>query len=93
VITILLVPANFLYVKLVVDLRETMSEAIEKMSKDIDILKNRLEEIDDKIDLIIDEKYMVKDEYVEKIKRILRNGGFEEFGGVAKLTKSIEQGY
>ncbi len=70
-----------------------MSEAIEKMSKDIDTLKNRLEEIDDKIDLIIDEKYMVKDEYVEKIKGILREGEFEEFESVAELKKSIEQGY
>ncbi len=35
-----------LYVKLVVDLRGTMSEAIEKMSKDIDTLKNRLEEFE-----------------------------------------------
>ncbi len=70
-----------------------MSEAIEKMSKDIDTLKNRLEEIDDKIDLIIDEKYMVKDEYVEKIKRILREGEFEEFKSVSELKKSIEQGY
>lgn len=73
-------------------IKRIMSEAIEKMSKDIGTLKNRLEEIDDKIDLIIDEKYVAKDEYVEKLKRILREGEFEEFESVTELKKSIEQG-
>lgn len=73
-------------------IKRIMSEAIEKMSKGIGTLKNRLEEIDDKIDLIIDEKYVAKDEYVEKLKRILREGEFEEFESVAELKKSIEQG-
>lgn len=73
-------------------IKRIMSEAIEKMSRDIGTLKNRLEEIDDKIDLIIDEKYVAKDEYVEKLKRILREGEFEEFESVAELKKSIEQG-
>ncbi|MEE8400953.1 MAG: hypothetical protein V3R86_02210 [Candidatus Hydrothermarchaeaceae archaeon] len=59
-----------------------MSEAIERMSKDLGTLKNRLEEIDDKINLIIDENYVAKDEYVEKVKRILREGEFEEFESV-----------
>lgn len=73
-------------------IKRIMSEAIEKMSKGIGTLKNRLEEIDDKIDLIIDEKYVAKDEYVEKLKRILREGEFEEFESVTELKKSIEQG-
>ncbi len=67
-----------------------MSEAIERMSKDLGTLKNRLEEIDDKINLIIDEKYVAKAEYVEKVKRILREGEFEEFESAAELKKSIE---
>jgi hypothetical protein len=66
-------------------LRRIMPEAVEKISKDIAFLKNRIKEIDDKIDLIIDEKYVVKDEYVEKVKRILREGEFEECKSVDEL--------
>lgn len=47
--------------------------------------------MEDKFDLIIDEKYEVKDEYIEKIKRILGEGEFEEFETIGELKESIEQ--
>lgn len=47
--------------------------------------------MEDKFDLLIEEKYKVKDRYIEKIKRILKEGEFEEFKTVGELKKSIEQ--
>lgn len=68
-----------------------MSEDIGKVQRELESIKNRLQEMEDKFDLIIDEKYEVKDEYIEKIKRILGEGEFEEFETIGELKESIEQ--
>jgi spore coat polysaccharide biosynthesis predicted glycosyltransferase SpsG len=68
-----------------------MSADIGKVQRELESIKSRLQEMEDKFDLLIEEKYAVRDEYVEKIKRILREGEFEEFKTIGELKKSIEQ--
>lgn len=48
----------------------------------MEFLKTKIEEIDEKIETLIAEKYKVRDEYIEKIKKILKEGGFEEFSDI-----------
>ncbi len=43
-----------------------MSSEMAKIQKELEFIKNRLLEIEDKFDLLIDEKYEVKEEYVKK---------------------------
>ncbi len=68
-----------------------MSSEMAKIQKELEFIKNRLLEIEDKFDLLIDDKYEVKEEYVKKIKGILREGEFEEYETVDELRRSIEQ--
>jgi len=64
--------------------------SLEKIVKDMEFLKVKIEEIDEKIETLIAEKYEVRDEYVEKIKKILEEGEFEEFSDIETLKKSID---
>ena len=64
--------------------------SLEKIVKDMEFLKVKIEEIDEKIETLIAEEYEVRDEYVEKIKKILEEGEFEEFSDIETLKKSID---
>ncbi len=68
-----------------------MSSEMARIREDLEFIKNRLLEIEDLFYLLIDKEYEVKDEYVDRIKRILNEGEFEEYESVEELKKTIEQ--
>ncbi len=68
-----------------------MSSEMARIREDLEFIKNRLLEIEDMFHLLINREYEVRDEYVDKIKRILSEDEFEEYESVGELRKAIEQ--
>jgi hypothetical protein len=62
--------------------------------EDVKILKNRVEEMEmllqNLVELHHDAAYEVREEYLERLDAIEKNGEFEEFSNIKELKRRIE---
>jgi hypothetical protein len=80
---------------MVLDMIEAENAAISSIRNDLKILGEKVDRMEDMletlIDIYTDSIYAVKDEYVEELQRIRRDGKFEEFSDLESLKRSLEE--
>jgi len=70
--------------------------AINFIQNDLKALREKACRMEDMLEMLIDiytdAIYVVKDEYVEKLRKVLQEGRFEEFPDLERLKGSSEEG-
>lgn len=74
---------------------EAENAAISSIRNDLKILGEKVDRMEDMletlIDIYTDSIYAVRDEYVEELQKIRRDGKFEEFSDLESLKRSLEE--
>lgn len=74
---------------------EAENAAISSIRNDLKILGEKVDRMEDMletlIDIYTDSIYAVRDEYVEELQKIRRDGKFEEFSDLDSLKRSLEE--
>ena len=74
---------------------EAENTAISSIQNDLRTLGEKVDRMEDMletlIDIYTDAFYVVKDDYVEKLQKIRREGKFEEFSDLESLKRSLEE--
>jgi hypothetical protein len=81
---------------MVFDMIEAENTAIRSIQDDMKVLREKVDRMEEMletlIDIYTDAGYVVRDEYVEKLQKVCREGKFEEFSDVESLKRALEEG-
>ncbi len=63
---------------------------LEKMNKDLELLKEKISKMEENIEELHEDLHEVKPEYIEKLRKIEKDGKFNKYSSIKDLRRKIE---